>query len=193
MQRYHRALKERIYLLSAKQNEDNFIFSVRGSSLNIYEQKLDKEKFYCSCPDHITRETFCKHLLFLVGRVAEQKTMARNLCIYSHLWDENHFNIISEDLIERLKKRLNTDTKKNCKEENMNLEDCPICFEKMEGNDDIYKCKNTCNNYFHYDCIKKWLYSKSNEQSTCPLCRSIIIIDDNDSYIDKNVKTEFIT
>ena len=100
MQRYYRSIKERIYLLSAQQSEEKFEFKVRGSSLNIYNQTLDPHKFKCSCPDHETRETFCKHLLFIVGKVAEQTTMARNLCVYQELWDEDHFTIISEDLVD---------------------------------------------------------------------------------------------
>jgi hypothetical protein len=192
MQRYHRALNERIYLLSARENKNNLKFRIRGSSLNIYKQKLDKKEFYCSCPDHTTRDNFCKHLLFLIGKVAGQTTMAQNLCIYNNLWDEDHYKIVSEDLIERLKKRLNKDIEKEiCNDEQIILEDCPICFEKIDNNEKIYKCKNVCNNYFHYDCINKWINAKKTK-ATCPLCRTVIVINENDSYIDENVKIKFI-
>ena len=47
-----KALSEKMYLLSAIQNEDEWIFNVRGQSTNIYEQHLGSKNFSCSCPDH---------------------------------------------------------------------------------------------------------------------------------------------
>jgi len=197
MQRYYRSIKERIYLLSAEQSEEKFEFKVRGSSLNIYNQTLDPYKFKCSCPDHETRETFCKHLLFIVGKVAEQTTMARNLCVYQELWDKDHFTIVSEDLVKRLKSRSQVNKKEIKNNENENLSnmehgDCPICFEDMKCDEELYKCKYTCKNFFHYECIRKWS-SCTKRDTTCPLCRTSIELNNNENdYIDKNIETKFI-
>lgn len=43
-------------------------------------------------------------------------------------------------------------------------DECPICFEAI-GKKDLLK--TSCNHTFHYDCMKKWLETKS----SCPCCR----------------------
>jgi hypothetical protein len=193
MFRYNRCLKERIYLLSAlKKSDTKWNFEIRGQTLNIYNQELTPNSFYCSCPDHETRNSFCKHLLFLVAKVGEEHTLAKNLCVYQQLWDVNTFEIIIESFLIRLKSRLNENDKK---EEKLNTNDvskgdCSICFEKMCGNEKLINCETTCKNWFHYDCISKWLATLN--KNNCPLCRSIIMINEsNDNFIDKNVKTNF--
>lgn len=47
--------------------------------------------------------------------------------------------------------------------------DCVICLKNIEDED---KYKLSCNHdYFHKECIEKWLAIKS----TCPLCRENVI------------------
>ena len=46
---------------------------------------------------------------------------------------------------------------------------CSICLEYYSKKDKISKL--SCGHYFHYKCLKYWL--KGN--STCPICRVIII------------------
>ena len=49
----------------------------------------------------------------------------------------------------------------NIKEE---LDNCPICFEKVDNYQKIIKCQHKfCNN-----CLQKWLLENN---STCPICR----------------------
>jgi transglutaminase/protease-like cytokinesis protein 3 len=49
---------------------------------------------------------------------------------------------------------------------NKDNNDCLICIESFNENDEIVKIK--CNHYFHCNCIKSWLCNESNK---CPICR----------------------
>jgi len=46
----------------------------------------------------------------------------------------------------------------------MSLQDCSICWGKVEENT---KITTQCNHVFHKNCLNKWL----NKQQTCPYCR----------------------
>ena len=167
-QRYHKSLTEKIYLLSANQVSNDFWqFKLRGQSLNVYEQRLKGDSFYCSCPDHKTRGSFCKHLIFLISRVARNEGIGYEMNIYKNNWSEEKFKIVSKELVERLKSRL------ECIKEKPKIEqcvegDCPICFEEMTKDTETVKCVVTCKNWFHKECMDIWL----NNHDTCPLCRS---------------------
>jgi hypothetical protein len=56
-------------------------------------------------------------------------------------------------------------------------DDCPICFESMEGekNDanNILFCSTSCGNNMHTTCFNKWRRAKvlTGESVTCPFCR----------------------
>ncbi|RWS21505.1 E3 ubiquitin-protein ligase TTC3-like protein [Leptotrombidium deliense] len=44
---------------------------------------------------------------------------------------------------------------------------CPICFEGDENTVMI-----ECGNYFHKKCLKEW----TNENNSCPVCRSFVLL-----------------
>jgi hypothetical protein len=171
MLRLTKSLSEKIYLLYANQiSESQWDFKVRGQSKNIYQQTLTPSQFTCSCPDHKTKQTFCKHLLFLVARVAIQMNLASNLSNDKTLWSINYFNDCSKSWIERLKSRIvenQTKSKPICCSAIGN--DCPVCFEEMKEGESLAQCITTCKNYFHKECINLWLSSGHNN---CPLCRA---------------------
>ena len=96
MDRFSKALSERIYLLSANQiSNEEWNFNIRGQSNKIYKQILTSNKFSCACPDHCLRKGFCKHLLFLISRVAVNQSLARELFENKDRWNINIFNSIS--------------------------------------------------------------------------------------------------
>jgi len=53
--------------------------------------------------------------------------------------------------------------------DNLLLDECPICLEKYVVNDKILNLE--CNHKFHKGCLSEWL--KNN--NTCPQCRENII------------------
>ena len=56
----------------------------------------------------------------------------------------------------------------NTIDKTLQIEDCPICYEKFHDNSNVaILC---CNHIFHSDCIKKW----GEINNICPLCRTPI-------------------
>ena len=170
MLKLKKSLSEKIYLLSAKQvNKTEWNFSLRGQSLNVYNQILRPDFFNCSCPDHSTRNNFCKHLLFLVSRVAIQMELAASISVDKNKWNNDAFNACVPSWINRLKCHIaKKGTVKPINEKAVGS-DCSICFDTITDKDVLSQCIKTCKNYFHQDCIKRWLETG---HDTCPLCRS---------------------
>jgi len=166
MLRLKKSLSEKIYLLSANQvSNEEWNFKLRGQSGNIYEQVLSPTTFSCSCPDHTSRATFCKHLLFLVARVAVQMELAAKLQQNKANWKITAFEACVAAWINRLKNH--TSATKQVVEKVDG--DCAICFEEMRDSDELVKCNLTCKNGFHKDCMQQWINLGHN---TCPLCRA---------------------
>jgi hypothetical protein len=176
MDRFSKALQERIYLLSANQvSNEEWNFNIRGQSNKVYKQILTPTKFSCACPDHCLRKGFCKHLLFLICRVAVSQGIASELYLKTKSWNLEVFNNITVALIARLKNRM-----ENAKPKEVSCNavgnDCSICFEEMKNGEVFSQCLTTCKNYFHKECIDLWLNSGHHN---CPLCRGKWVSKDN--------------
>ena len=174
MEKLERALRERIYLLTANQTTDLWEFTVKGQSSKIYTQKLTPSTFSCTCPDHYLKKGFCKHLLFLLSRVANQTEIAVIVCENKAKWNDELFMICSVLWLERLKSqqshnmnKVDTDISKRLKA--AVGENCSVCFEEIQANDRLSICAKTCKNVFHNDCIQMWF---NTGHDTCPLCRA---------------------
>lgn len=169
--RLERSLNERIYLLNIKQNTDEWEGKIRGHTNNIYDFTINKTTCKCSCPDYEKKAKFCKHLLFIVAKVAMQFEIADKIKTNINKWTVDMFDVCNISIITRFQMRDKL-TKKQAKSKkiiNVNLDDdCPICYEKLENADGLTQCITTCKNYFHTACISIWLNSGN---STCPMCR----------------------
>jgi len=183
MFRLHKSLTERIYLLSVEQqSQDQWVFKVKGQSKNIYDQRLNPEHFYCSCPDHKTRGTFCKHLLFLVARVAQKTDIASKIQYNFSNWNETNYGLWVEAFKERLKNRVEKSTKHSA-----GGKDCPICFEEITETEEAIQCITTCKNWLHKSCMDLWLTSG---HRSCPMCRAIWVVTENTDIEEINSKIE---
>lgn len=168
-------MKQRLYLLKVDKNEldeNSWNFNVKGLT-NCYDLKFRFDMISCSCPDFEGRGRICKHLYFIIGRIAQ--------C--SHLLDilendiENgsrkcltpeELDVISKALIHRLKDHL-TPTEEGNQVDTSTLDyECTICFDSL-GEGKVISCQRGkgCKYYFHEDCIENWL----RVQSRCPMCR----------------------
>ena len=59
------------------------------------------------------------------------------------------------------------------------MEACSICLDEYEATD---KCRELpCGHVFHSECICKWLTERS---STCPLCKTDLLSNDDDEQED---------
>lgn len=167
MDRYQRGITQKIYLLSAVNQGNSWQLVVKGASGVNYNINFDMglRSLDCSCPDFKIRKKFCKHIYFLIQRVAQYDIPAnpgkKSL----------NFEKISQNLTNRLSKRTSTENPQSNSIISVE-DDCPICYESMKG-EPVTQCKITCHNYFHQSCISVWLKTSQ----TCPLCRSPIYQD----------------
>nr|XP_009759745.1 PREDICTED: RING-H2 finger protein ATL60-like [Nicotiana sylvestris] len=63
--------------------------------------------------------------------------------------------------------------------------ECAICISEFKYGDKGRKLKS-CSHMFHENCLEKWLMHGKG-QSTCPLCRHIII---SENIFEKQIKVE---
>jgi hypothetical protein len=163
--RIKKALSEKMCLLSAIQPDDNqWKFSVRGKTNNVYEQHFTPTIYSCSCPDQQDRKSFCKHLLFLVIRVGKQYEIGEDVAQRPKTtWKKNVFNSCSTAwklcLSHLMGLKIDKESEKNT--------NCPICYEDIETTETV-KCSKTCHKYFHKECMDIWLQ----HGNTCPNCRT---------------------
>lgn len=168
-QRKNRSLRERIFLVGAEHDKHNFWkFEVEGTSGTVYKVRIDPSGMSCTCPDCTQRRRICKHIYFIISRVA------KNNYLLDKVGSDLEYNLFCENdnLTDSLKNRLLS----RLEGENIDKQEitepyddpCSICFEEVCGNENVSKCM-TCKKYFHYKCITVWL----RRSSTCPLCRGI--------------------
>lgn len=167
--RVKKALSEKIYVMEAIQATDEWKFKVRGQSDSIYDVSFKPTKFSCSCPDHVKRHTFCKHLLYLICRVGVQMEIGHKVAARSREWNEEKFQACNVAWALRLKHRIVSDSP-TPSESSLDDACCPICYEDINPSEDTVHCESVCKNKFHRECINQWLTHATH--STCPLCRS---------------------
>jgi len=168
MLRLQKSLSETIRLLQATKKDKEWVFHVRGQKKNVYEQKITPGTFSCTCPDHEKKQTFCKHLLFLVARVGLQMEMAASIHSKKKEWNEMLFEACSLSWTTRLSHLVGVTSASAVKIVRNDGDDCSICFELMESKETV-QCETTCKNQFHKECIEHWLEYGN---KTCPLCRT---------------------
>lgn len=76
---------------------------------------------------------------------------------------------IFDNCIRKCKHRLKLSTYKIVSDDNLLLDECPICLESYKINDKVINLE--CRHSFHKKCIYIWL----NKNNTCPQCRENII------------------
>lgn len=180
--RKERGLKQRMFLLEVHKydtSELGWCFIVKGTTSD-YTLAVNNKEIKCSCPDFETRGRICKHLYFIMGRIAKCDSIISTL--ESDIENGSRGSLLSEDeyttlsdclmgrLIERLQPQKVIEEEKQEPPKEHFDGDCSICYEELDCGD-VLKCKEGvsphCHGYFHTDCIKSWLQ----RNSTCPLCR----------------------
>jgi hypothetical protein len=166
-----RALLERLYLLEAARCErlkdGGWSFIVRGSTGKNYDVVLSANKVSCSCFDCTQRRRICKHIYFIIGRVAQNKELL------VQLGDNLNVNVFALDplLSDKINKRIHgkKDDAGHRVDQRSDKVDrditCSICYEDTEVH--AVAC-SSCKNVFHNECINIW----TSRKPTCPLCRN---------------------
>jgi hypothetical protein len=163
-----RALNQPMFLISAEYKPvDMWYFTIQGFSGADYDVVLTPEEMSCTCPDFKKRKKLCKHLYFVIAKIANDKKSLKRLDEITNIFEIN--TKLTNQLKKRLQKRIEEQTIDD--DDNDELTECVICFEdikKCQRDVSCTKCKHT----FHKTCIERWLQNKEN----CPLCRTNMVI-----------------
>ena len=76
--RSKRAMAQKMFLLNAFKCKDEWKFIVKGTT-NDYELLIDDKLISCSCPDFSQRGKICKHLYFIIGKIAQNTNLLTKL------------------------------------------------------------------------------------------------------------------
>lgn len=184
-----------IYLLEKTiNNKDSIILKLTGSTLNIYTITINNLNITCNCPDSNIKykELFCKHICFVICVIG--KTYFIDTFVTKKLFEEQKMDIIfnitidktivstylTEKYLDIKYKAINDSKNKDLEIRNI-TDECVICFNNMENENQIYTCKN-CFNAIHKECLKIWM----REKNTCVFCRNYInfCIPKNNVYLN---------
>jgi len=178
--RKERGLKQKMFLLRVEQfeEENEWCFIVKGTT-NDYTIEIKQNNFNCTCPDFGKRGRICKHLYFIIGRIAQCDDLIITLesdiekGTRDSIMNFEELKTLTAGLVYRLRERLNTSSKLDKHEtiqSNKIQGDCSICYEEL-SHSEVLSCKYGiephCTGYFHEECISAWLQ----KNSSCPLCR----------------------
>lgn len=151
--------------------KEYWAFDILGSSKTKYNVVISPEECSCTCPDFFIRKMSCKHIYFVISRIACKDNLLGKITSEMKI-DEESWKVLDKNIMEKLKNRINgcdavTEVTKQYRE---NCTECAICFEEFTNNK-FDSCSN-CSNRFHTECINKWL-STNKYNPSCPLCRTV--------------------
>lgn len=179
------AHNHRLYLLATQKKHDYIEFSVMGTSGNVYEILLYPYGAIkkCTCPDHVHRKKFCKHMFFVQDRVLNEVEAPKrwNVALKRIEDSERTANFYAPgNLISAYNKIVNSDHEQTeVKQREFIDQECVICLEIMTKEDQLVWCKRVCGNSVHRSCYENW---RKHNKSTCVHCRN--------DWIDNNNKNE---
>ncbi len=181
-QRIDRALSQSMYLVTKSDVQDlSCTFVVLGSTGNVYDVTINRTP-HCSCPDH-AKGNLCKHILFVLLKV--MAIPSSSPLVYQQAWIKTELEEMYSCMAQRFQQVSGAVLAKSvvrneyaklqrgpvlqvaCRQDQ---EDCPICFDILEGAADNLHCRTQCGANFHAKCISHWL-QQQRSHPTCPNCR----------------------
>lgn len=190
--RKKRALKQKLYLISRTESEEEATYVVLGSTGSVYYVTLKcNERSKCSCIDARIRSHNCKHILFVLVRVLNvgddhvvfKRGRKKNIVKKSELKEfiDNAPKVISKGAeASKLVKTMyevhtgnSLEQKKEVQQRKMEgVDNCPICFDELV--DDLIFCQYSCGRSIHKDCFDRWseIRKQSGEVPSCVYCRA---------------------
>lgn len=164
-----RAQTQRMYLMEYRAVKNGFAFKVEGSTSKHYCVQLKKNGCKCSCPDFTQREEMCKHIFFILVRVAKTPL--------AELTSSTGDFILTNEITVRIKNAV-CPTNTTDESETRITNDCGVCYEDFTEKDkDMVKC-TTCSKALHDSCMSLWVKSCTARglTNTCPYCRALLSV-----------------
>jgi hypothetical protein len=190
--RIERALSQRLFLVGTSCDDalKTWSFEVLGSTGDtVYEVRLGRRRWSCSCPDFTQRAVVCKHIYVVVLRVlgvqrdvldvvlnnmeiaqqtcqlsGERISLAhsRNMANLEHALQQRDESEAREG-----KEPMPMDGKAQRKIEPE--DDCAICYEKLLDKTELVFCASSCGQSVHKQCFVRWATVRG---KTCVYCRA---------------------
>jgi hypothetical protein len=159
--RRNSGLTQRIYLVKLRIEGDCHTFDVLGTSSKVYEVTLTPKTITCTCPDHVYRKSFCKHMYFLSERVFSLELMQlrfSNMALFKKrmLQKLNHLHSENDKVQDDVPSFHRNET-------------CVVCFDDFIVSDVLQTC-SVCENSLHDECWKR--FCESGRSKNCVYCRT---------------------
>lgn len=175
--RFERGIQQNLFVFNfdTSQSHENILkFEIYGTSRTIYDVLFDHVQVSCTCMDFKTRNLYCKHIYFIIGKIGKLS-----------------LNQIEEIMENPTENGTNTNRTRNQKQKKLKSilhqivnalqnsikqfksgdgETCCVCIDEMHPEHQCMECEN-CKNKFHKICLLSWLSGKRG----CPLCRKSIV------------------
>ncbi len=184
--RISRALTQKMYLIQCTEKKNGFACGVEGSTGTTYLVELKKVGgCCCDCPDFEKRREMCKHIFFILVRVAKTPV--------SEVQTDPVTFVLSDDLVTRIKNATDPSHAVTESFEARLTNECGVCYEDfMEIDKNLRKC-TTCLKALHDSCMELWIRSCATRGHvcTCPYCRGLMStqkrVREEDDYLSKMV------
>jgi hypothetical protein len=172
--RANRAKTQKIFLANRNVDDKSATFEVLGSTGNIYTVALDGVP-KCTCPDHCTRNSRCKHILFMLIKIFNvvdpyQENFTQDEI--SQYIDSYKANISRLTVtVDPSKHKCAGSIGYDVGEQGLD-DDCCVCLDPVLNGEDYVHCKQTCGRCVHIGCYN--MIKKINKN--CPYCMQKLVI-----------------
>jgi hypothetical protein len=172
-ERAHRAKTQKIFLANRNVDDNSATFQVLGSTGNIYNVALDGAPI-CSCPDHSTRGSRCKHILFMLIKIFNvedpykttftQEEIQKYIDAYKA--NISRFNVqVDPNTVN--KSNVNYDVGEKYLDD-----DCCVCLDPIQNGEERVHCKKVCGRCIHTNCYNMIKQVSKN----CPYCMQKMVV-----------------
>ncbi len=189
VKRKERALAHPILLLDYYKSEDEksiqlFVLGTSGTTYNVMYGSTEKQ-WTCDCPDYLRRQTFCKHIYFVLARVLQKDVVGDDLDVKSTRYDDiNELWIMIRDRIQQTGTIKNPSVlesnevkdEQKVKQREYIGEACCFCLDPMTPLCQIVYCEKQCGKSVHSLCFQRYVKTtkKKIADAKCPYCRTLM-------------------
>jgi len=133
----------------------------------------------CDCPDYLTRQLRCKHILFVLRRVLGLNANVASKRSYTSAEIQTFLDNAPASVLPPQTSQDDQQPEIVSVEQRPLSEDgtCPMCYEEMHPDRElIIYCKRTCGHNMHSVCFARWVQQRRQSgynKIDCPMCRSV--------------------
>ena len=153
-------------------NQDpiHFTLQVLGTTGKTYFLNFKQNFTYCTCPDFERRKKICKHIFFILGKIANDKELFKSINRLEN-FDNDNLTVIFQKLQNEIINRANKKKKEHEKIEIERDEECSICGDEFHDLN-LWKCAE-CRHVFHKPCLTQWWNTDPKIRGMCAYCRTV--------------------